>query len=214
VNPTSRMARRALAVAALTCAAALAAGCSSSSTPATAPTVRSTVTAPATPTQNQNTQNPAPAASPTTAAPPAGPPPCTTGDLKVSLGASQGTAGSTYIAIDFTNSSSSSCTLYGYPGISLTGGTPVAQIGKTAKEDPLTPRQLVTLPPGTTGNALLKIADAGNYPASTCGPANTKYLRIYPPNQTASVQLPFKTQTCTKPVRTMLIDVVKPGPGS
>jgi hypothetical protein len=213
LNPTSHLARRAAATAALACAAALAAGCSSSSTPAAAPTVRVTVTvAPATPSQVPSPQ--APAVSPTTQAAPPGPPPCATSDLKVSLGAGQGTAGSVYTTIDFTNNSTSTCTLYGYPGVSLAGGKPVKQIGKAAKEDPATPRQLVTLQPGVTGNALLRIVDALNYPKSTCGPVAASYLQVYPPNQTTPVYLAYHTTACTKPVKLLLVDVVKPGSGS
>jgi hypothetical protein len=209
------MARQALAAAALTCVAALAAGCSSSSAPAAAPTVRITVTvAPASLSQNPGSQNPAPAPSPTTPAAPAGPPPCATRDLKVSLGGGQGAAGSTYTVIDFTNNSTSTCTLYGYPGVSLAGGKPVKQIGKAAQEDPATPRQLVTLQPGVTGNALLKIANALNYPKSRCDPVNASYLQIYPPNQTTPVYLAYQAQACAKPVQSLLIDVVKPGSGS
>ncbi len=116
------------------------------------------------------------------------------------LGVSQGTAGSVYTTIDFTNISSVTCTLYGYPGVSLQTARPVHQIGKPAKENPTTPRQLVTLQPQTTGNALLQIVDAGNYPASTCGPVTAHYLQVYPPNQTTPTYIKFKTQACSKPV--------------
>ena len=126
----------------------------------------------------------------------------------------QGTAGSTYTTIDFTNISNVTCTLYGYPGVSLQTARPLHQIGKPAKENPLTPRQLVTLQPQPTANALLRIVDAGNYPASTCGPVTAHYLQVYPPNQTAPAYIRYTTQTCSKPVRTMTVDVVKPGSGS
>jgi hypothetical protein len=131
----------------------------------------------------------------------------------VKLGIGQGTAGSVYTTIDFTNISSVTCTLYGYPGVSLQTARPVHQIGKPAKEDPTTPRQLVTLQPQTTGNALLRIVDAGNYPVSTCGPVTAHYLQVYPPNQTTPTYIKYKTQACSKPVRLMTIDVVKPGSG-
>ena len=96
---------------------------------------------------------------------PAGPGPCPTRSLQVKLGVGQGTAGSVYTTIDFTNISNVTCTLYGYPGVSLQTARPLHQIGKPAKENPATPRKLVTLQPQTTANALLQIVDAGNYPA-------------------------------------------------
>jgi hypothetical protein len=106
------------------------------------------------------------------------------------------------------------CTLYGYPGVSLTTGTPITQIGKAAQENPATPRQLVTLQPQTSANALLRIVDAHNYPASRCDPKNTAYLKVYPPNQTAPVRIRHKTVGCAKPINLMTVDVVKPGSGS
>jgi hypothetical protein len=132
----------------------------------------------------------------------------------VKPGISQGTAGSVYVAIVFTNISSATCTLYGYPGVSLAGGHPVKQIGKAAHENPTTPRELVTLQAGAAGNALLQIVDAGNYPASICNPVTAHYLQIYPPNQTTPVYVRFKTQACAKPVRTLTVDAMRPGAGS
>jgi len=132
----------------------------------------------------------------------------------VKLGVSQGTAGSVYTTIDFTNISNVTCTLYGYPGVSLQTARPLHQIGKPAKENPATPRKLVTLQPQTTANALLRIADAGNYPASECGMTTAHYLQVYPPNQTTPAYIKYTTQACSKPVRLMTVNVVIPGSGS
>jgi hypothetical protein len=154
-----------------------------------------------------------PAPSATTAAAPSGPSPCPTRSLQVKRGASQGTAGSVYTTIVFKNVSNATCTLYGYPGVSLTTGQPVTVIGKTAKENPATPRRLVTLQPQTSASALLRIVDAQNYPASRCDPKNTTYLQVYPPNQTEPVRIKYKTVACAKPIGLMTVDVVKPGSG-
>jgi hypothetical protein len=132
----------------------------------------------------------------------------------VKLGATQGTAGSVYTTIVFTNTSTATCTLYGYPGVSLTTGKPVTVIGKTAQENPTTPRRLVTLQPRTSANALLRIVDAQNYPASKCDPKNGTYLQVYPPNQTVPVRIKHVTVGCAKPINLMTVDVVKRGSGS
>jgi hypothetical protein len=132
----------------------------------------------------------------------------------VTIGVSQGAAGSTYTALVFSNISNSTCTLYGYPGVSLAGGSPVKQIGQPADENSATSRQLITLQPGVTGNALLKISDALNYPAGTCDPVNAHYLQIYPPNQTTPVYVAYKTKACAKPVHTLLINAMRAGSGS
>src|ERR1022692_4782982 len=69
--------------------------------------------------------SPAPASSHPAAI---GPQPCATRSLGAKAGISQGAAGSTYVQIVFTNISGTSCTLYGYPGVSFAGGSPVSQI--------------------------------------------------------------------------------------
>lgn len=212
MDTTLLLTRRALPAVALACAAVLASGCSSSSKndaagDASAPSVTG---APAPPPSSA----PASAPSPTDSPAPAGPGPCPTRSLKVKLGVSQGTAGSVYTTIVFTNISNVTCTLYGYPGVSMQTARPLQQIGKPAKENPATPRALVTLQPQTTANALLRIVNAGNYPASTCGPTTAHYLQVYPPNQTAAAYITYNTQGCSKPVRLMTVDVVKPGSGS
>ena len=203
--------RRALPAVALACAAVLATGCGSSSSTTAAGNSPSAPAASSAPAPSPSSAA-VPAGSPSPV--PTGPQPCPTRSLQVKLGVGQGTAGSVYTTIDFTNISSVTCTLYGYPGVSLQSARPLHQIGKPAKENPLTPRKLVTLQPQTTANALLQIVDAGNYPASTCGPATAHYLQVYPPNQTTPAYIKFKTQACTKPVRLMTVAVVKPGSGS
>ena len=211
MDSTQRVARRALAAAALTSVAVLATACASSST-----TTPSTNAAPATPDSTAPATTPAatPAAPATTPAAPSGPGPCPTTSLRVKLGVSQGTAGSVYTTIVFTNTSNATCTLYGYPGVSLTTGRPGTQIGKAAKENPATPRQLVTLHPQKSANALLRIVDAQNYPASRCGPKNSAYLQVYPPNQTTQVYIRYRTVGCAKPITLMTVDAVRPGSGS
>jgi len=213
MESTLRVARRAFPAVALTCAAVVATGCgSTSSTTASgnAPSGPSASSAPA----PASSAPAAPAATPASSPAPAGPPPCPTRSLQVKLGVSQGTAGSVYTTIDFTNISNVTCTLYGYPGVSLQTARPVHQIGKPAKENPQTPRELVTLQPQTTANALLQIVDAGNYPTSMCGPTTAHYLQVYPPNQTTPAYIKYKTQACSTSVRLMTVDVVKPGSGS
>jgi hypothetical protein len=211
MDPTLRVARRAFAVAALIGVAALATACRSSPGTAAgnnaAPATSDSTTPAATPAATT------PAAQATTPAAPAGPSPCPTRSLHVKLGATQGTAGSVYTTIVFTNVSNSTCTLYGYPGVSLTTGKPVTVIGKTAKENPATPRRLVTLQPQTSASALLRIVDAQNYPASQCHPKNSTYLQVYPPNQTAPVRIKHTTLACAGPVSLMTVDVVKRGSG-
>jgi hypothetical protein len=143
-----------------------------------------------------------------------GPPACPTRYLKATAGISQGAAGSIYQVIDFTNISSAPCTLYGYPGVALAGGSPVTQVGAAASRSTASAATLVTLGAGKTANALLRITQAGNYPASECDPHPTTYLQIYPPNQTTPIYLGYKSTGCSSSAVNLLsIGVVQPGKG-
>jgi hypothetical protein len=139
--------------------------------------------------------------------------PCLSRYLGASVGIGQGTVGKSYVVLVFKNLNNTPCTLYGYPGVSFGGGTPVTQIGKAATENPATPRQLVTLAPGGYANALLQIVHAANYPAPVCGPVTAHWLQIFPPNQTVPIYLAFNYPACAKPVGLLTVNVVAPGSG-
>jgi hypothetical protein len=116
--------------------------------------------------------------------------------------------------IEFTNIGTTPCTLYGYPGVSLAAGTPVTQVGAAATRSTATSATLVTLAPGQTGSALLRIVEAGNYPPADCSPTTTTYLQIYPPNQTTPVYLGYKSTGCaSSKVNLLSVSVVTPGTG-
>jgi Protein of unknown function (DUF4232) len=202
------------AAGALLCAATVA-GCASSGS-SSQPRAPGSTTATASPTastsaSSSNTPLAAPSSTPPS---PAGSSACATSSLQVKLGVSQGYAGGVYEVIDFTNRSGSPCTLYGYPGVSLVSGPPYTQIGLAAKRSSSTPPKVVTLAPGATGNALLQVVDALNYPKATCDPVKATALKIYPPNQTEPVYLPTTPTGCNKPVQVLSIASVRPGSGS
>ena len=167
-----------IAMAALAAAAGLLAGCGSSSSPSAHPTATVTVTATA--PSAHGTSPP----SPTQTATPAGPAGCATTALTASLGPASGAAGSSYYPIEFTNSSSATCSLYGFPGVSFVTASG-AQVGVAATQDTTYPRRVVMLTPGSTVHAELRITDAQNYSPSTCRPATVNRLRIFPPGQTS-----------------------------
>jgi hypothetical protein len=194
--------------------ALLATACaSSSSTPGASATAASSAPA----TSSGVSGSAPPVATPTGAASSGnagGAPACTTSGLKVALGGSQGTAGSTIQEIDFTNTGSASCTLFGYPGVSLTGGSPSAQIGAAAARDSAITPVLVTLAPGGEASAAVEIAEAGNYSSATCDPTAADALLVYPPNQTAPISLPYSTTGCAATGVTILhVQAVQAGSG-
>ena len=103
-------AARVLALAGLLSAATLVSACSS---PASSANPAATITVTQTPVNPASPPPGTPAAATSTTAP-AGPPACPTRDLMIKPGPAQGTAGSDYQVIDFTNISQSTCSLYGY----------------------------------------------------------------------------------------------------
>jgi hypothetical protein len=127
---------------------------------------------------------------------------CATSVLKAVVNTSQagGAAGSVYYPIDFTNTSGSTCTLYGYPGVSFTTGRGGSQIGRPASRNPAGPPVTVTLTPGGVAHATVQVAQAGNYSRPACQPVTAHWLKIYPPNQTAPLYIRFTTQACSHKV--------------
>jgi hypothetical protein len=207
MSSSARATRRLLAVSLLSSVAVLAVGCSSGGTASPSDTV--TVTAPPGATAPPST--PAPTGSATT---PTGPAECTTAGLHVTVGTSQGAAGTIYYNIDFTNVSSSSCVLQGYPGVSLVtaGSTASSQIGADAKRSSASPANPTTLAPGQTAHAQLGITQAGAFPASTCQPVSAHWLKVFPPDQTVPAFLSLQTQTCASTsVSTMRIGTIGAG---
>ena len=196
--------------------AALATGCTTSSpaaspalTPSSPVATSPSAAAPASPTSAVT--SPAPSSPGTPGAAGTG---CATRSLKVTVSTPQGAAGSIYQFIVFTNISGAACTLFGYPGVALAGGTPVTQIGAAAARSPGSSPRLVTLAPGKTANAVLQITQAENYPASRCVPKASTHLQIYPPNETTPVYLAYKAMACSSSkVNLLTIGVVQPGSG-
>ena len=196
--------------------AALATGCSSSSSSASSLTLAPSSAVASSPSAAATASVPSAAASatPSSTAAAGGAPACATRSLKATAGIAQGAAGSVYQVIDFTNISGSPCTLFGYPGVALAGGTPVTQIGAAAARSTGSSAKLVTLAAGKTANALLQITQAENYSASRCVPKASTYLQIYPPNQTTPIYLAYKSMGCSSSkVNLLTVGVVQPGNG-
>jgi len=206
MRTSTRAARRAIAAAAILGAAALVAACGSSGPPSSQRTVTVTTTPTAPASSSAAAQPSSPGAST-----PAGPPGCLTSALQVKLGVAQGTAGTIYQVVDLTNISSSTCSLYGYPGVSFVSGIGGSQIGHPATRNPVTAARRVTLAPGQVGNFLLAVTDAG----AVCKPVTVHWLKIYPPGETAALYLSYTTQACpSASVSTMKTSVVTAGAGS
>jgi Protein of unknown function (DUF4232) len=209
MTSSAQAARLVVAVAAAGCAAILATACGLTGS-STAPPAGPASTAGSSP--SASTSGPAgnPGAIP--AAAQSGPPPCATSALQVTVAGTDGAAaGSSYYPIQFRNTSSATCNLYGYPGVSFVTGAGGSQIGIPATEDSVHPRQFIDLAPGQVAHAELRLVDTGVYSPGDCAMVTAHVLRIYPPNQTAPVYASFTASTCAKAEQVLSVEAVEAG---
>jgi hypothetical protein len=185
------MRRTALAPLALLLAAA---GCSDTGGAVTASA------SPAPPSAPQTTSAlPASSASPSTPSASAGDPQrCHHGEIALTAQGAPGggAAGSQYVWIVLRNTSSRTCTLYGYPGVSWVTGDDGRQVNQPAERDTSTAPQRVELPPGQAAHAQMRSPQPGNFP-DTCRPADVRGYRVYLPDETAADFVAFPLSVCS-----------------
>ena len=219
MTSSARAARRISAAAALLCTGALAAACGSTSSNNSAGSPASPAASPAAATPSSA---PATSAAPTPTAPPSTPsaPACSPADLSAVVNTSPGgaAAGSTYYPLNFTNTSKSSCYLYGYPGVSFVTGPSGSQIGEPASRNPAVAPSTVILPPGGTAHVTIQVVNALNYSKSDCQPVTAHWLKVFPPGQFSALYVKFSALTCSVKLPAKLgsplsVDVVKGGQG-
>lgn len=125
---------------------------------------------------------------------------CTSPDLAIGVQASEGgaAAGSNYVLLTFTNRSVSTCTMYGYPGVSFVGKDNGTQLGVPAVRNRSAAPADVRLGAGATTTALLQIANAGNYDVKQCAPTTADGFRVYPPGSETAAYVAFAAQACQR----------------
>jgi Protein of unknown function (DUF4232) len=188
---------RVIGGAAIACAAVIVPAVALGAAPSPTPTP-TTTTLEATPTAGPSAgPDTAFGGAPTPALTTASTPKCATSGLVVWLDTQgNGTAGSVYYTLEFTNLSSHACTLSGYPGVSavnLAGH----QLGSAASRDHTTAPHPVTLASGASATAVLRIVEAGNFPTSACSETTAAGLRVYPPNLARAKVVPFPFSVCS-----------------
>jgi hypothetical protein len=106
-------------------------------------------------------------------------------------------AGSAYYRIEFTNLSTATCTLSGFPKVNAVdlkgrriGAFAAAEAGKKAAK--------VTLAPGQVASAQLRIVDALNYPADKCKATTAAGLRVAIPGGSGNKIAPLAFETCVR----------------
>jgi len=124
-------------------------------------------------------------------------PKCATSGLVIWLDTTgQGTMGSTYYHLEFTNLSGHTCTISGYPPVSavnLSG----QQVGSAGSPDSTAKPGVISLANGARASTALRIVDVNNFSASSCQKATAAGLRVYPPGQTSSKLVPFPFSACS-----------------
>jgi len=136
----------------------------------------------------------------------------------VADGQGNGTAGTTYYPLEFTNLSGHACSMHGFPGVSAISRTG-KQLGSPASWGSAggsgTPRTVIVAP-GATVHAVLAYHDVGAYTPSACHPVNTTFeLRVYPPDQRGAAYAFFDLAACSHAGPAYLgVGPVKPGAGT
>lgn len=142
---------------------------------------------------------------------------CQADALKLSIGPGTGAAGSTYYPLDFTNAGHTTCTLDGYPGVSFVTGAHDSEVGTPAFRSQGVASHQVTLAPGGTAHATLRVQLAQNYPAAMCKPVTAHRIEVTLPGSHARLDHRLTAVTCTGKVpsgSTIGIYALQPGAGS
>jgi hypothetical protein len=104
-------------------------------------------------------------------------------------------AGHTTYQLVFQNTGSAPCALRGYPGVSFVKIHNI-QLGRAADRMPGSV-SVVTLIPNAHAYADVQTVNGqGGYSPEQCHLTTVPTLRIYPPNQTESTNIPWNQQEC------------------
>jgi hypothetical protein len=122
---------------------------------------------------------------------------CPTSALQLSFVSGQGAAGTAYMTYALTNVGPRTCTLFGYPGVSITdsAGHTVQHPAQRGISQAPAHAATVTLAHGSAAHFLVTSSDV--IPSPGCPHAFTgTTLRVYPPNQRQALTTPHSAQFC------------------
>ncbi len=142
---------------------------------------------------------------------------CTIADVQVSVDshAAGVAAGTSYLPLDFTNTSSASCQLAGFPGVVTASGQEGKQIGAAATADTSAAARVMVLANGQTAHIWLRVVDVANIPKPQCDPVAAAGLRVSLPGEQQSTYIGLQLTTCAKRVHGTEVLTVEPfRPGS
>ena len=129
------------------------------------------------------------------------PAPCTHAQLRMHVGRADGTAGTIYHPLAFTNAGGRACTLRGYPGVASVGGPHGHQVGAAAARDPFAIARVRLRAHGGAATALYGQVDTGVYDRARCRPVHALGLRVYAPGQTIAFHAALRHSACSAHLR-------------
>ncbi|NUT92221.1 MAG: DUF4232 domain-containing protein [Saccharothrix sp.] len=120
-------------------------------------------------------------------------PTCTSVDLNIAFGRTEGTAGTTYREVVLTNRGIATCVLRGFPGVSFVDasgnrvGTAAVRRGERGA--------LLTLSHGASATSDVGFVNIANFDPAVCRPTSVWGLKVYPPDETRPLYLPMTDQS-------------------
>ena len=120
---------------------------------------------------------------------------CTSNNLAVWVNAdsADGTAGTTFYHLDFTNIGRTTCFLNGWPGVSASTAGRV-QLGAAASRQNGVPAKTIDIAPGATAHSVLGYVDVQVDPS--CKPANAFFLTVFAPGAVQAKRAFFPLSVC------------------
>lgn len=107
---------------------------------------------------------------------------CNADELSLATAVGDAAAGTVNYNLTLTNTSKRTCTLGGFPGVSLVNANGNS-VGLPAERATNYAEKKLTLAPGQKAKAVVSISQPGNFSNGQCKAGATK-LRVYPPNDT------------------------------
>ncbi|MGH9021008.1 MAG: DUF4232 domain-containing protein [Acidimicrobiales bacterium] len=123
---------------------------------------------------------------------------CTPSQISVSLGHSNGAAGTIYYPIVFTNTGAT-CVIWGLPHIQPVAGSPRVALGPAAHSESMGEMPARhTISKGQSVSVDFGVTESGNFTASTCVAKNATGVRVFIPGFVTAHYLTLKISVCTK----------------
>jgi hypothetical protein len=137
---------------------------------------------------------------------------CTIGQVqvKVDTRAAGVAAGSSYLPLDFTNTSAANCQLAGFPQVTIASGKDGRQVGAAATADTSAAAKVMVLAGGQTAHIWLRVTDVANIPKSQCKPVAAAGLRVGLPGEQQTTYIGHPITTCARQITGTEVLTVEP----